>query len=242
MRFNILDLIPFLLGIQNKCLDTIYKQNTPTKVRHKGHKTFITAHTTIELNAVTNQKAKETTASAKKILKKYLKEPKKLLQFIESKGTMVIAVPHVEKILRLIKEEEGFLTPVSGVKALILTLGINILSPGKIAIGLRTPDMFLVRSMDLNIFSLAHQFHHWIGYKKQLPGYDDESIRIFKNIWILDNTPGSYEKLSLDDILSLKDAIARDKEAIDFVQEFAREHAGSKQALKNIKDGKKISV
>lgn len=219
----------------------MYKQYLPEKIMPK-RRTYLMADTKLELNAATDKKAKDTTLLAKKILKRYIKEPQKLLEFIESKGTPVLAVPNIDKILRLIGEDEGFLTPLKGFKALILTIGINILSPGQIQIGAKTPEMFLVRNLNLNIFCLAHQFHHWIGYKRQLPGYDEVTIEMFKKIWIMDKTQGAYEKLSLDEILCLKDAIARDKEAIEFVQQFARENAGSKKALEKIKDGKKVSV
>ncbi len=46
----------------------------------------------------------------------------------------------------------------------------------------------------------------------------------------------------MEEILSLKDAIARDLEAIKFVKEMAREFVGQKQSLQKIKEGKSTNI
>ena len=43
-------------------------------------------------------------------------------------------------------------------------------------------------------------------------------------------------------MLRLKDIIERDKEAIDFVQNFARENIGAKNCVNDILSGKKVNI
>ena len=202
----------------------------------------MTKNETLVLNAKTRLKSEETTQVAKEILKKYIKEPEKLFKFIESKGTKIIVARNIEKVLMLLHEEEGFITPLRGFKALFLSIMINILSKNKIPISFKTTEMFVMRNMNLNIYSLAHQFHHWLAYKKKLPGYEEETMSVFKNIWQLDLHPAKIKALSINEILSLKNAIDRDKEAIEFVEAFARENEGSKKSLNMLKEGKKVRL
>jgi hypothetical protein len=240
----LLKLIPLMLEIQKRLYSILYGKKYANIIDNTGRttKTFITRNETLVLNAKTRQKSDETTDLAKEILKKYINEPAKLFQFIESKGTKVIIVGNIDKILALLNEEEGFITPLKGFKALFLSIMINILSPGKIPISFRTPEMFVMRSLNLNIYSLAHQFHHWLAYKKKLPGYDYKTMNSFKNIWQLDSNSAKIKTLSVNEILSLKNAIERDKEAIEFVKSFAREQEGSKKSLNMIKEGQKVNL
>ena len=48
--------------------------------------------------------------------------------------------------------------------------------------------------------------------------------------------------LSINQILSLKDAIDRDSQAIEFVRKFVREQVGAKEKLNFILNGKKVSI
>lgn len=239
----LLRLIPIILELQKKLYSLVYSKKYANIIDNTGksNKTFFTRNETLVLSATNKQKSKETTILAKDILKKYIKEPEKLFQFIESKGTKVVILKNVDKILTFINEEEGFITPLKGWKALFLSIMINIFSSAKIPISFKTPEMFVMRNMDVNIYSLAHQFHHWLAFKKKLPGYEHETMSVFKNIWQLDNQ-NEIKRLSINSILSLKDAIERDREAIDFVKSFAREQEGSLNSLNLIKEGKKVSL
>jgi hypothetical protein len=240
----LLRLIPVIKELQQKLYSVIYAKKYTNSIDNTGkiNKTFFTKNETLVLNAKSKKKSEETTNMAKDILKKYIKEPEKLFQFIESKGTNVVILANADKILTFINEEEGFITPLKGFKALFLSIMINIFSSRKIPLGFKTPEMFIMRNMNLNIYSLAHQFHHWLAFKKKLPGYEQETMHIFKNIWQLDKNQSEIHNLSINTILSLKDAIERDREAIDFVKSFAREQEGSLTSLNLIKEGKKVSL
>lgn len=241
---NLLKLIPILLEVQKKFLNLVYsgQKTKPSEYKPKSSRTFLTANTTLEIKAQSNLKSQKVSENARIILKKYLKEPEKILEFVESKGTKVVKAKNIDKVLTLIGENEGFIGVQKGFKALFLITMINILSPTKLPYSLKTKPMFVLRDLPLNIYTLAHQFHHWIGYSSKLPGYEEDTMEKFKHIWALNSTPGAIEKLSLDDVLSLRDAIQRDVEAIQFVQSFTREHIGSGNALKMIKNAQAVNV
>ena len=80
---------------------------------------------------------------------------------------------------------------------------------------------------------MLHQFHKWYGFKKDLPGYDEMAQELFKeNLEHMSDT----KEMSIDEILALKDAIARDAQAADFVINLAKESAGAKKALDKMKN------
>ena len=95
--------------------------------------------------------------------------------------------------------------------------------------------MFVLRDMDINIYYMLHQFHKWYGFKKNLPGYDELAQDLFKKN--LENMSDTQE-MTVEEILSLKEAIARDAQAAEFVIQLAKESSGAKKALEKIqKDG-----
>jgi len=246
MRINLLKLLPLILGVQKRILSLIYgiKLEPESSYSYKSEKTktYMTANMVLEINAKSKQKVQKVSEIARNILKKHIKDPDKILKFIESSGTYVIKANHIEKVLLLIGEDEGFIRPLKGFKALFLSIMINILSKTKIPVGFKTPAMFVMRDMPVNLFSFAHQFHHWLAFNQKLPGYEEKTMENFKNIWRLDTDPDMIKNLSLEDIISLRNAIARDVEAIDFVKAFAQEQIGAKNSLDKIKEGKKVNI
>lgn len=203
---------------------------------------FLQSSEKLQLNGQEKLKIEKTNFDAKKILKKYLKNPEELLNFVEKKGTAVIKAPHIEKVLHLLGHDEGFIYPMKGTKALFLSLAINLFAPGKIKISKKTPIMFVVRNGPINIYSLAHQFYHWVAYVKGLPGYEEETITSFKNIWSPNFDAEKAPMMNVDEILALKEAIARDIEAINFVKELSREYFGSKSSLDKLKRGESLNI
>ena len=240
----IIKLLSILLGFQHKLLNLLYPMNgiNSELCNPRMSKTFFTANMTLEINSKTKQKSKLVSENAKKILKKYVNKPDELLQFIESRGTKVIKAPYMDKVLGFIGEDEGFITPAKGLKALFLITAINILSKQKLPYSFKTSEMFVMRDLPVNIFSLAHQLHHWMAFRQNLPGYEAGTVQKFKNIWQIDKTPGEIEKLSINDVISLRNAIARDIEAIEFVKAFTREYIGSKDSLDKIKEGQRVNI
>lgn len=98
-----------------------------------------------------------------------------------------------------------------------------------------------MRDGEINIYYMLHQFHKWYGFKKNLPGYDEMAQDLFKDN--LDNMSDSdVKEMSIEEILALKEAIARDAQAAEFVIQLAKESTGAKKALDKMKNDGGASI
>ncbi len=209
----------------------------------KNNKTYLTANETLELNSKNKQSNRDIKNKAKLIIKEYDGKPENILDYIKSQGTPVIKAKYAEKVLIFLKEDEGFIYPQKGLRALILSVAINILSPDKkIKIGLKTPEMFFMRSKPANFYFLVHQFYHWMSFKHNLDNFDENALYNFKNIASNELSDKDINNMSVSQILSMKDTIARDVEAIEFVKEITKELIGIKKALNKLKHDKSINL
>ena len=78
-----------------------------------------------------------------------------------------------------------------------------------------------------------YNFYKWYAYNSNLPGFDEKTLSEFKNIY---NYETSLDKLTYEQIINLKHAIQRDKEASEFVLDFMKEFEGSKNAFNIMKN------
>ena len=69
-----------------------------------------------------------------------------------------------------------------------------------------------------------------------LPGFDYKSQQNFKK-YLKNINDKDLTTLSLNDTLSLQEAVARDKEATDFCLEIARKTEGAKNVQKKMTNG-----
>lgn len=217
---------------QEKFYEKKYKKhlaNVKYSVSNSTTKTHTQAGIKLTLNSKTEQNKKILNKEVKEIVSKNLQTPSALLDYIEENGTKVYRIPYAKKLLTLVGEQEGFITPITGINAFVL----NLVLEKKFA--LKTAPMFILSTGQINIYNMAHQFHKWYGYRMGLPGFDDEAQEKFKKIFDYE-IDANAELLSYEEILSLKEAIHRDVEAIDFVINLAKESEGAKKAFKNIKN------
>lgn len=222
----------WIFDFQEKYYAKKYKtalKNVQFSSKNSTSKTHMQAGIKLFLNSKTEQNKKKLDDEVTDIVKKNLKHPEKLLEYIEQNGTKVYKIPFADKLLKFVGEEEGFITPISGVNALIL----NLVLEHKFAF--KTAPMFVLRDLPVNLYIMTHQFHKWYGYKMQLPGFDDEAQQKFKKIWEYE-IDENVQTLTYEEIVSLKEAIARDIEAIDFVSKLAKEQDGAKKVFENIKN------
>lgn len=179
---------------------------------------------------------------ARTILKEAIDNPEILVEFIKAKETKVIKSAYIKPILFLLGEQEGFLPPIKDFRAFVFILLINIFTPVKLKLGFSTPALFALNNEPVNIYFLSHQFHLWLSFINNLPGFEENTRKNFKNVWDSNIDSLEVNKLSIEEVLSLKDAIARDIEAIKFVKEMIREFVGQKQSLEKIKEGKSVNI
>lgn len=228
--------------IKSKLLQISKRQKPMSKFFSKTSRNFFTPDDSLSINAKQTFIKEEINAEARLILKESVNNPEILVNFIKSKGTKVIKSKYMKPVLFLLGEQDGFLPPMKGFKAFVLAILLNIISPAKLNIDSATPALFALDDKPVNIYFLSHQFHLWLSYVNELPGFDEKTRKNFKNVW--DSNVDSMEvgRLSIEEILSLKDAIARDLEALKFVKEMTREFVGQKQSLQKIKQGGSANI
>lgn len=228
-------LLDIILDIQEKLLGKSSKRLSSSVYSNTTSKKFFSQSASLELTSKTNQSRLKLEENIKTILKKYENNPQKLLEFIEKKGTKIYKVPFAPKILRLIKYEEGLVNKVTGLKALYLNIIISILAQEQIKLSFKRESSFIIDKSRIDNYKLIQQFHKWYAMKLNLPGFDEESQNNFQKF--ITSNEENVQSLTIDEILGLKEAIARDVEAINFIVDFAKSTTGSKNAMKKITAG-----
>lgn len=227
---NILQkIVYYFLEKQEKALTKRLSRHLKTSSSNSTSKTVVSKGVTMTLNAETERNKDLVLKNVSDIIKGCNSDISKLLAFIESKGTKVTRLENADKILSVIKEEEGLITPLEGIEALY----INTVTHS--GFSLKSKPMFVMRNGQIDPYYMAHQFYKWYALQMKLPGFDFMSQKIFK---IYLNSDGAIlSNLTLDEMTGLKEAIARDQEATTFALDLAKQKEGSKKVLEKMQDG-----
>ena len=215
------DTIYKILELQEKVLrfrlsKTIGVKNTSKKKRHYSQ------GCTLDLNTMADSEKEELEYKITNLLKTYEYNPVRILDYIKSQGTQVYFLRDAKKLLNPIYENEGFIYPYTGSKALYLSLAIN----RKFA--LKTNEMFVLSEGEINKYYFIYHFYNWFAFKNNIAGMDTESQELLKKYLF---TTADTKELQLSEIYKLKDAIRQDKASIEFVIKLCRNYDGAKQAL-----------
>lgn len=217
------------LQMKEKSLQKRLAKHLKTSTKNSTSKMVLSNSATLTLTSETEKNIEIVKKNVSDIVKSCGNNPEKLLAYIESKGTKVCYINNADKLLSVIKEEEGLITPLEGLEAIYLN---SITNSG---FSLKSKPVFVMRKGEIDPYFLAHQFYRWYALKTELPGFDYMSQKLFK-IYLNSDTE-LLSNLNLDEIVGLKEAVRRDKEATDFALSLAREKEGSKKVLDKIKDG-----
>lgn len=212
--------VNFLIEQQNKILNT--KSNARANTIGFG--------ATLCLNTKHEKTKQKLENDVKTILKKCNNNPEKLIKFIEAKGTKIYRFKNAKKLFNSVSQELGFVPETKGLRALIL----SFITEHKLA-G-QTKAMFVLDSESIDSFWFIQQFYKWYAMKLGMKGYDAKSQEAF-NGFLYNNSDAKIKSLSVDEILDIKDAIARDVESINFVMELAKTTVDSKTASTKITAG-----
>lgn len=233
-------LIYFVLTLQEELLAKGLKKrlggNSKSVYSNTTSKKAFGSAASLEMNCKTEKNKFKLENNVKTILKKYDNDPQKLLDFVQRSGTKVYKIPFVTRLLAIIGYEEGLVSAAKGVKALYLNIIISILSGEKIKLSCKTEPMFVLNNLSLNNYCIMQQFHKWYAMKLNLPGLDSESQDNLQK-FLSPSSDSKVHDLSIEEILGLKEAIARDVESINFIVDLAKSTAGSKNALKKMVAG-----
>lgn len=173
-------------------------------------------------------------------VKKNVHDVSGLLEFVENRGTTVVRGKHVDKVLYLFGKTVGFLPPMKGLKAKGILYFFKMMGIWKHPITEKTPPMFAFSEKDPAMGYMIHQLHHWLSYNNGLPGYSEEAQS--KLSMVLDPTvdmedlQAEFEKMSSSEVKELREAIARDQEALMLIQKLAQEVFEPQSTFDAIKD------
>lgn len=227
--------IYFILNLQEKTLAKNVKKTCNSTYSNSTSKKAFAKAASLELTSETEKNKIKLENNVKVILKKYENNPHKLLEFIQKNGTKVYKIPYANKILKLFGYEEGFIIGTKGIKGLWLNIILAILTKEKIKLSFKTESMFIISNTHADKYFIIQQFHKWYAMKLNLPGFDSESQNNFQKF--VNSNDEDVKSLSIEEILGLKEAIARDVEAINFIVDLAKSTTGSKQAWEKITTG-----
>lgn len=220
----------FILSIQEKFLEKRLKPHMQKSFENAGSKTIISGEETVTLNSENEKKIQLVQKNISDIAKSCGNNPHKLLDYIMAKGTKIYRVKNAVKILDKIGEEEGFITALEGKKALYLN--IRILKH----LSMSTEPMFVMGTGEIEPYYMLREFYKWYSMHMGLPGFNFTAQENFKKYLKNINNP-DFKKMNYRDMLELKEAIARDKEANAFVMDFIKEKEGSENIFKKLNKG-----
>lgn len=223
-----------VLSIKEKDLQNKLKKTTKRSFTHKTSKQVLGSAANLTLNSQTLQNVKDVKDSVEAIVKQTNCDPELLLNYVKSLKTPVYKINNADKLLNLIKEEEGFICEKRGLDAFFIGLFVGQ------GIKFRTEPMFILRNGVIDKYYMLHHFYRWYSLKADLPGFDYDTQKRFK-AYLFENDD-NVKNLSIESIISLQEAIARDNEATEFVLNYTNAIEGSKQVLDKIKNDGSASV
>ena len=220
------DIIYGILSIQEKFLRLRLSKTIGIKNNSKRKQHFSNG-CTIDLNSIADIEKQQLEDELTNILKTYDYEPVKILEYVKKQGTEVKFIKDAKKLLNPIGENEGFIYPSRGSKALYLSLAVYG------AFKFKTKEMFILSEGEINKYYFIYHLYNWFAYKHNIAGMDIESQELLKKYLF---TSADTKELQLAEIFKLKDAIQEDKASIEFVIKLCRNYDGAKQALSKMKN------
>jgi hypothetical protein len=164
---------------------------------------------------------------AKAAVKQHYKSVQDLARSIEAQGTPVHLLGGGlagKLVLFLLGYEPGFIPRVNSKRYRLLLKVLQTLDP--------KPDctdwygLFVLTKPLFTVGFLSHQLHHWQAFRAGMAGYDVKDQAIYRQFWEKHNgilTEQTVERMSVEEIVRLKNAINRDMEALKFVREVTLE-------------------
>ena len=221
------NIVLFILSVQERMLTRSLNKTLGAKNTSKRKKYFQDG-CLLSLDSLADGDKQRMEEELALILKSSNYEPLEVLKYIETHGTRVFYIDSA-KSLHSVGENEGFIYPQKGCKAIYLSL----LTEKRFAV--KTNEMFILSKGEINKYYFIYHFYNWYAYKHGIAGMDTESQELLKK-YLFNSSDEDFSKLQLADIYKLKDAIKQDKASIEFVFRLCQQYEGAKKALEKLKD------
>ena len=231
-------LLKSLFAVLGNIWTNFFPKKTGITLQHMKHIRF----DTLKLLGSNKKNLDEVNKEAGNILKQHFNDINGLFKFIEMRGTKVIRCKNADLVALLFGEAAGFITPISGLKGKMLLICLKFIGAWTDPIYEKTPSLFIFGDKEPPIGYMVHQIHHWISFNKGLPGYSEETMNNFKRIFDPSFSYDDVQKMSKEEILELREAIRRDKEALEFVKQMAQELLNPNEIIKDLHDGESRNI
>lgn len=214
------------LETQNKVLSFALKDSLNPDYQNTFNKKHFRKGCTLDINAEAEKRIESVKDKAFELVNLYNKSTLALLDYISSKGYKVVRLGNAKKLLSLVDETPGFVCESSGLKALFL----NIISGS--GLGLKSEPMFVIEAHTPEITDFLHDFYLWLAMDMGLPGFDCKTHKLFIRYFVK-GEDALLKQIQINQMLMLKQAVSRDKEAIEFVIAFDKLNKASKKVHKD---------
>ncbi len=221
------NIVMFFLTLQEKRLTRNLNKTLGVKNTSKRKK-FYSDGCFMSLDSIAESEKLKMEEELALILKSSNYNPVEVLEYIKKHGTQVTYIDNASS-LNSIGENEGFIYPQKGAKALYLSLLT------KQGFRFKTNEMFILTKGEINQYYFIYHFYNWYAFKHNIAGMDTESQELLKK-YLFSSKEEDFAKLQLADIYKLKDAIKQDKASIEFVFKLCQQYEGAKQALEKLKN------
>ena len=184
----------------------------------------------VDISQDLKDKENKIEADVRAILKQCKNNPELVIEYLNSHNIQVYGIKDSSFLVKIIKEKIGFITERKGLSALWL----NIIAKNEF--GLSTEPMIVLEhdeNGNIDIYNLIYSLYKWYSQKEGLSGFDVKSQKLLAK-FNSKNEDKLIGRLSIPEIEGLREAIARDVKAIDFVSQYSKENAGSKKALEKM--------
>lgn len=205
----------FKLETEEKWLSFTLQDSLNPKYQKSFNKKHFGKGCSLDINADLEAKVAAIKSRAFELVNIYNKSTLGLLNYIEEQGYKVVTKPYAKKLLSLIEEKPGFIWEAKGIKALF----INLLAGG--GVSFKSRPLFILEEKNLNLSEFLHDFYLWLAMDSRLPGFEAETRNIFIKYFIK-GEDSLLKHIHINQMLMLKEAVSRDKEAIEFVIDFEK--------------------
>ncbi len=219
-----------MLKLKENVLCRILSKHLDTSFSNSTSKTVISSTETLTFSTETEKNIQLVKDNVADIMKSCENNPQKYIEYIEAQGTKVFRIKNAEQILKKINEEQGLITELKGKKALYL----NFILKGSFAFEFK--PAIVMSFGEVEPYYMLREFYKWYSLKIGLPGFNFEAQENFKK-YLKNPNDKSIKNLNYKSMLELKEAIARDREANEFVINAVRAKDGSENVFKKLNDG-----
>ena len=151
------DILYNILSIQEKFLRYQLSKTLGVKNFSKRKRHFY-GGCSVDLSMLAEEEKLQLESDINDILKKCDFEPDRILEYIKSQGTDVYIIKNAANFLNPIGENEGFIYPSKGAKALYLSLAVNK------KISFKTDEMFVLAKGCVNKYYFIYHFYNWFAF------------------------------------------------------------------------------